>query len=130
MYFCYSTLNKIAIPVTIHLILKIPNRTLPLNPHPHPHPYFQPVTLFSKETDVPLIHCWQDEGVCHFTVSFLNKIDQTICCFQDNYYVPPPTGRGTYYFWCGSHWHDFLVCTNLVKQWLDFYQIHGHITGT
>ena len=37
-----------------------------------------------------------------------------------NYYVPPPNGRGTYWFLCASHWrlhHTFLSAQYLVNQW-------------
>ena len=61
-----------------------------------------------------------------------------IICNTCSDYVPPPIGRGTNWFWCGSHWcrcwrwcwhrrwhmHDtFLSAQYLVNQWLDFYQI-------
>ena len=45
-------------------------------------------------------------------------------------YVPPPKGRGSYWFWCWSHlhWHDtFLSTQYLVDGWLDSFQIFEDI---
>ena len=38
---------------------------------------------------------------------------------------PPPKGRGTDCFWCGSRWrrrHTSLSSQYMYKQWLDSYQ--------
>ena len=67
--------------------------------------------------------------------SSLNWIEKEIYG-NIKFYVPPPMGRGTHSFWCGSHWHQrlhcqytFLSAQYLVKQCLVLNKFHGYVIG-
>ena len=72
-----------------------------------------------------LMMLWMCRLLAVLGCSFINTLP--LISHNKINYVPSPKGKGTYCFWCGSHWHwywhdTFLSAQYLVNQRLDSHQ--------